>query len=77
MKLELNLEELIRHTVDCFHALSEEEQSAHWREQKVGFAYGNLTCTGRRDYITRDMIEREYDKRWPKKLAKELEQEDM
>lgn len=75
--MNMSLDELIRHAVDCFKRLPEEEQQAHWREAKIGWAYGNLTCTGRRDYITREMVEREYDKLWPKKLERKLASEDM
>lgn len=77
MKTQMNLEELVRQAVDCFHRLPEEEQQEHWRHQAVSFAYGNLTCTGRRDYITREMVEQEYDKRWAKKLERHLEEQDM
>lgn len=61
---KLNL--LVKHAIAAFNALSPEEQKAHRREQAISWAYGQLTCTGRRPYITREMVEQEYDKRHAK-----------
>lgn len=38
------------------------ERAAAKREAAIDFAYSNLTCTGRRPYITREMVAEQYDK---------------
>lgn len=56
------LDALVKQAMEAFNALTSEEQAAHWREQRISWAYGNLTCTGRREYITREMVEKEHDR---------------
>ena len=61
-----DLNELVHKAIAAFNALSPEEERAHRREQAISWAYEQLTCTGRRNYITREMIEKEYDDNYGK-----------
>jgi hypothetical protein len=62
----MTYEEQVKRAIAAFEALVSEEQDARRREQAIDFAYGNLTCTGRRDYITREMVAKAYDRKHPK-----------
>lgn len=56
------LKRLIAQTKEIMSKLPPEEKAAMDRETAISFAYGNLTCTGRRPYITRELVADLYDR---------------
>jgi hypothetical protein len=57
------LNQLVAQVKEALAKMTPEERAALDRETAIDFAYGNLTCTGRRSYITRELVERLYDER--------------
>jgi hypothetical protein len=68
MKNPAALELLIKEALRLQALQTPEERAAAKREAAIDFAYGNLTFTGRRPYITRELIEREYDRMHEEKV---------
>lgn len=60
-----NLNFLIQEFKVRYAALSPESKHAFDREQRINWVYSQLTCTGRRPGITRELVEKLYDERHP------------
>jgi hypothetical protein len=60
------LESLIREALRMQALQTPEERAAALREASIDFAFGNLTCTGRRPHLTREIVAQQYDKLYPK-----------
>ncbi len=58
------LDALIKQCRALEDAMSPQEKAEYKRSQAIEWVYGNLTCTGRRPGITREMIAAEYDKKY-------------
>jgi len=56
-----HLNDLLRQAKEAVQRMTPDEKAAMLREQRISWAYGQLTCTGRRDYITREMVEKMHD----------------
>lgn len=57
------LNDLLKEALRLHAAQTPEQRKDAVREQAINWAYGQLTCTGRRPYITRELVERLYDER--------------
>ncbi len=60
------LDLLIKNCKALEDAMSPNEREAYKRSQTIEWVYGNLTCTGRRPGITREMIAEAYDRKYAK-----------
>jgi hypothetical protein len=62
---DANLNELLRQYKDYLFGLSASERKAYDRKLKIDWVHSQLTFTGRRPEITREMVEKLYDERRP------------
>lgn len=55
------LDAIIKEALRRVVLLPPKTRAAMRRDAAIDWAYGNLTCTGRRPYITRELVAAQYD----------------
>lgn len=62
---DTELNSLLEQYKASYAALTPEQKRSYDRELKIDWVYSQLTCTGRRPGITRELVEKLYDERHP------------